>query len=580
MLKQLRVTGFALLDQVEIDFGSGLNIMTGETGAGKSILIDALGMILGSRASAEDVRTGSDKAIIEALFFLDDNIEVQKVLSQNGVDWEEDGSLLITREISINGKNVSRVNGRIVTLSVLRQLGKLLIDLHGQHQHQSLLFEENHAEFLDRFGGEDLIELKNKVKQLYDDIIKLKNDLFKMESDEQEKTKLIELLNYQIAEIAEANLETGEEEQLKKERSILVNAEKIYDLTNRSYRLLKGKEQSFNISILDFIFELVKNLQELANLDEGKKEIHAITETAFFQLEDISSSLRNYLEEIEFNPERIEQIESRLHLINQLKRKYGGTVEEILIFYANSLKKLAEIESIEFQIKAIKNKLNNFLESYAITAKRLSDLRTEYAEQFSSIVTAQIRQLGMENAEFKCQVETKNLDDGRNLDDRLKKITPKGLDKIEFLFSSNPGEPIKSLSKIASGGEISRLMLALKVTLASSSYIPTMIFDEIDVGVGGRTAYTIGDKLAELTQSNQVICITHLPQIACMADDHYYIYKETEKNRTYTKIELLEEDKRVEELSRMLGRNENTEKISREHARELRLIAQKKKKTV
>lgn len=578
MLKQLSVNGFALFDQVEIEFGKGLNILTGETGAGKSILIDALGTILGSRASSEDVRTGADRAIVEAMFFIDGNTDLETYLTQAGIDLEEDGSLLISREINNSGKSSCRLNGRIVTVSMLRQIGKLLIDLHGQHQHQSLLFTENHLNFLDNYGGDKLLKIKAQVSQFYTQIMKSKNELASLKKDESKKDNLISLLNYQIDEIAQANLRIGEDLELEREKNILSNAEKIYELSNQAYSLLHGNESNYKISILDLMFHLVKLLQELIKFDDTKSDAFTMTESIFFQLEDLSLSLRNYLDQIEFNPERLEQIENRLYLINQLKKKYGETIEKVLSFYSTAVNNLSEIENKDLQIEAIQDSLNKLLVNYFKKAKELSDLRSKFAERLSSEVKFHVRQLGMDSAKFSCQVEATNLDGKFKSDNCLEFITPNGLDRVEFLFSSNQGEPLKPLNKIASGGEISRLMLALKITLAGTNYVPTMIFDEIDAGVGGRTAYTIGDKLAELSQNNQIICVTHLPQIACMADNHYYIYKETEKNRTFTKIDFLSENKRIEELSRMLGGKENTKKISKEHAKELRILAQKKKK--
>lgn len=559
MLVELHVTNFALIDHLDLSFGAGLNILTGETGAGKSIIIDALGLALGERAGHDLVRTGAGKATVEAVFDLKNAPdEIRQKLAEAGLNGEDDGedgdTLLVTRELAKGGKSSCRINGRLMPVAVLKEIAEGLVDVHGQHEHQSLLAADRHIDILDNWGGKDALALRQQVADLSAEANRLKREREKLRTDARERARMLDLYRFQQEEIVGASLKAGEEDELTADRTRLANSEKLSAAATDAYATLSGAERGSG-GALDALNAALAAVEHAAGLDENLAPLIETLQNAVVYAEDAARGLRVYQETVEFNPERLEEIETRLDLIRTLKRKYGETVGEIIAYGADLTAKLDDLENSEAREEELTLGIANSESKLTAAAGKLTTLRKKAAVKFAAGITRELTDLGMSATKFEVSIEAQA-------------VSSKGADKIEFLLSPNPGEPLRPLAKIASGGEMSRIMLAMKSVLAKSGTIPTMIFDEIDVGVGGRTAQTIGDKLEALAKDAQILCITHLPQIASRAATHFYIEKQVQDGRTTVSVAPLDSEGRIDEIARMLGGSRRSEAVV-QHAREM-----------
>ncbi len=533
MLNSLFIENIAVIEKSEIELFSGLNILTGETGAGKSIVIDAINAILGKRTSRELIRNGAEIATVYASFSEVNDIVKQK-LDDNGYSLEDD-ELIISRTMSVSGKNNCRINGRPANVSFLKELGLNLINIHGQHESYELFSPETHIKYIDNLAGNS--ELINEYKEKYKNYKQLKkqlNDFLKSESNREQR---IEVLGFQVEELENADIKIGETEELNEERRILMNVEKVTSELHKAKNILDGSSTS---GVTDKLDDVVTSLQKASDLNPSLSEIFNRINDLYYELQDCSNEISDSIDEIEENPYRLEEIEQRLDLLNKLSRKYGKDEEEILEFLENAkveLNKLLKFDENAGELKALCDKSES--EAKAL-ADRLSDVRKNTAEEFEKKVKKEMAYLDMPNVEIVVSVNNCGLGEI-------------GQDDVEILISANPGEDPKPVSKIASGGELSRMMLAIKTVLASTDLIDTLIFDEVDTGVSGSAAQKVGMKLKEVSKSRQVICVTHQAQIAALADSHFLISKSVRDNRTYTDIKLLNYDGRLNELARILG---------------------------
>ncbi len=550
MLITLRVTNFAIISELEINFESGLNIISGETGAGKSILVGAVNLLLGGRASPELIRTGFEEARVEGLFDVSRVSSVKKILESHG--FESGNDLLINRTISRTGRNRVFINGKLATVSLVQQITSGLVDISSQHEHQRLLNPETHLAVLDNFG--ELSEQLSIYEEEFFRYEALRKKLETLEKEAKNREEQLEFIRYQIREIKKLKLRPGEEEELEKERNLLRHAEHLYSASKESYDLLYGEAGS----VLDKLDSIGKNLEELSGIDSETKDFLEILNQCQVNLSELAYSLRDYRNNITFNPGRLSEIESRLHQIQKITKKYGGSSEKTLERLRDLEEKLELLENTSFFIEETRSKMEKVCERLSEKAQNLSDSRKKIAKRFASEVEQNLKELGMPDARFSVHFD-KLLD---------RQFTRSGMDVVEFFFSANPGEELKPLAKIASGGELSRIMLALKVLLSDSQSREILIFDEVDTGIGGKTASLVGRMLREISRNQQVICITHLPQIACFGDIHFSVYKELRNKRTETFIKSLDDGEREIEIARMLGGLEISEK-SLAHAREL-----------
>lgn len=547
MLLQLDIHNIALIDEVNIELGDGLNILTGETGAGKSIIIDSINAVLGGRISKEIIRTGSERAMVEAAFQID-NERFEDIFGELGVESEEDGTLILSREITQSGRNTCRVNGKLAAVSVLRAIGERLIDLHGQHDNQSLIKAENHIELLDSFGGEAIQQLKREYSALLEQYRDIKARLKSLSGDPGQRERKIDLLKFQIDEIKKSKLKPEEEDELNRQKLLLTNAEKIAGSLSTAYSLISA-DQRGSRPVTDVLNEALSQLSTVSRLDEGYGEMLRRLQDIIYQLDDLTEDVRKNYENVEFNPGLLEEIQERLDLIYKLKRKYGKTIPEIYQFCSESeiqLDELVKSEENVIKLKAKKTELEGLL--YEV-CRKLNERRVKTASILEDRICKQLDELEMRKAGFKADIQF----DSFSHSPEERKFTNSGLDKVEFLISANVGEPLKPLAKIASGGEMSRVMLAIKTILAEVDKIPTMIFDEIDMGISGKAAQKVGEKLAYIARGHQVICVTHLAQIAAMADNHYLIEKVMDEATTKTAITRLEGDKKLHEITRLIG---------------------------
>jgi DNA repair protein RecN (Recombination protein N) len=570
MLVELSIRNFAIIKEVTISFQKGLNILTGETGAGKSIIIDALGLLLGGRASADYVRYGEARAEVEGLFELPAGHPALAVCESVGVQ-VEDGMLVVRRDISNQGKSIIRLNGQLVTLAILRELGPWLVTVHGQHDTHMLMQADKHINWLDAYGEAALGAAKAEYGQLYASYRKTKQDLERMARNERELAQRIDLLQYQLNEIESAQLVPGEDEKLQQQRKKWTNIEKIYSSIQDAYRALYGEQKG-----MDWLGHAMSELERVASFDEQLPPIVEAVQNAYYQVEDAVQQLRRMSYQLEFDPAQLAEVERRLDEIQSLKRKYGKSVDDILEYAAGIQDELDEMHHYEDRLQSAQNRLAELAADLAVEAMELSVIRRECAEKLAKEIELQLRELHMERAQFAIAVRQTPDEDGVEIDGVRRYVDANGMDQVEFLISPNPGEPLRPLAKIASGGELSRVMLAIKTILAGTDQVETLIFDEVDTGVSGRAAQAIAEKLARVAGKRQVLCITHLPQVASLADAHFLIKKEMSEHETRTVVERLSDDERVVELARMLGGAEVTTKTEA-HAREMIMLGQKRK---
>ncbi|WP_301893146.1 DNA repair protein RecN [Mitsuokella multacida] len=563
MLKSLTVWNFALLEHVQVEFQPGLNILTGETGAGKSILIDSLGAVLGARMSADMVRSGCDWLRVEAVFSLEDeSLGLHELLTQQAID-DSDKELIITRQLTRAGRSTALVNGCHVTLAVLRQIGAYLVDIHGQNENLALLKEENQFHLLDGYDP-DVAEALAAYECVYREWREKKKAYAEKQQASREYAQRLDMLHWQDKEISEANLKPGEDEQLEADIRKLSHAEKIVGSVEESYQLLEGGGGN-GLGVLPALSQVKKDLEEIGRFDDALQNAQKMVEEAYISLQEASYELRDYGESVEFSPERLDQLQSRMDVIYRLCKKYGATLGDVLAHQAKVEQELTEIENYDEDIAALEKEIAALEEKLGRKAAELTRLRTAAANDLSSAIKEQLFALGMPKARFHIRVEQAE-DYGAN-----------GRDDVAMFFSANPGEAEKPLQKVASGGELSRIALAIK-TVASSrdSSVPSMVFDEIDTGIGGRTAQMVAERIALVAQYKQVLCITHLPQIACMADAHLYISKRTVEGTTATQIRPLSERERISEIARMASGADMTT-ASLDNAREMVSHAKMKK---
>lgn len=571
MLSTLSIRNLAVIEAVDVHFHSGFHVLTGETGAGKSIIIDALGLIAGGRGSADLIRYGCDKAEMEALFELSAHHPVWNTLTELGIQAEPDEHLVIRRELTVSGKSVSRINGQLVNLTMLREIGEQLINIHGQHEHQSLLRAEKHLGLLDTYGESIIRPIKIKYSEQYKAFVKVEKELRQLQETSQKAYQMLDMYRFQLEEIAAASLVPGEDESLAEERVKLSHSEKMMDSVSGAYELLHGSQG------LEAVSYAISKLEDINDYDH--KGIHPILEqlqSAFYQLEDAAFQLRSYRDGIEFNPVRLSEVEERLNMITGLKRKYGESVESILNYYVQIERETDHLENKDERLEKLLAERNQLLEGLLETAEEMSEARKICAEELSNQVERELKDLQMERTTMRAQISVMEDPKGVEWKGKRIRVTKHGIDNVEFLISPNPGEPLRPLGKIASGGEMSRIMLALKSIFARHDQIPVLIFDEVDTGVSGRAAQSIAEKLFILSSTCQVFSITHLPQVACMADHQYLIEKNVHEERTMTQVESLSEHGRVTELARMLGGVEITEKTLH-HAQEMLKLAEAKK---
>jgi len=551
LLSELTITNFAIIDRIQLTLVPGLSVLTGETGAGKSIIIDAVSTLLGGRADAELIRAGTEGARVEGIFVLPPTLreELTPLLQEQGLQDDSGGELILAREINLSGRNVCRVNGRAVPLSVLAQLGERLVDIHGQSEHLSLLRVKEHLNFLDRYAG--LQEQRAAVAEGVRALRRVREELASLHRDERELARRADLLQYQVHEIEDAQLLPDEEDELLNERKLLLNAERLSELSHSAYQTLAGGEEQHTIA--DLLDSVLRDLTELERLDAQVAAQRQVVEETTYQLEDLARTLRSYRDGVEFNTVRLQAVEERLDLIHGLKRKYGGCIPEILRFAQEAARELHAITHNEERMAELEQEQARLVADVGAQAAALSAERRAAAERLSTGIERELDELSMKQAHFVVDIQWKEAEEGLLVEGKNYAFDLTGIDRVEFLISPNVGEPPKPLAKIASGGETSRLMLALKAVLSAADQVPTLIFDEIDQGIGGRAGGVVGLKLWGLTSEHQVLCVTHLPQLACYGDTHFQVDKAESEGRTVTRVRMLEGQERIEELAAMLG---------------------------
>jgi len=547
MLTDLNIKNIAIIDTLHVAFGPGLNVLTGETGAGKSIIVDAVSLLMGGRASSELIRSGAEEATVEAVFDLNGRPELQTFLAENGI--EGDGELLVKRVVAKTGKNRIFLNGGLATLGVLTEVAHRCINIYGQHEAQTLLKPDNHLLLFDDFAG--CSALRQEYGNLHARYRQAERELAELDEGERERERRIDLLSFQSAEIADARLQAGEEEELERERQLLAHAERLMGAAQGAYELLYGGDAP----LLGLLKGAASGIGEVTALDPRLAPVRESLEGAYLQLEDTALTLRDYAGRIEADPARLQQLDDRLDLIGRLKKKYAPTVEELLAFKEAVDNELAQLGSVAAARGELESRLAELGRCMATQGKLLSAARQEAAGALGKAMAREMADLAMPHAIFAVSFE------------ELNEPRSTGLERVEFLFSPNPGEPPRPLARIASGGELSRLMLALK-QLHPESDVPTLVFDEVDTGIGGATSALVGQKLKRVAAGQQVLCITHLPQVAAFADRHYRVGKGQDEGRTVTRVALLSAEQRIAEVARMLGGVTITD-TTREHAREL-----------
>lgn len=557
MLDEIRIQNFAIIDNIELTFASGLNVITGETGAGKSIIVDAVELLLGGKADATSVRAGAERAIVEGDFRLDERAmaAILPILEREDllVEGEPPNIITISREVRANGRSSARINGITVNLEVLTEIGDHLVDVHGQSAHLSLLKPSTHIDLLDRYA--DLLDARAAMASIVNRLYNVRREIGHLMADEAAIKRHAELLRHEIEEIDAAELVPGEDETLKAERMRLSNSEQLAKLSIEALQLLHGDDNAEgHLSALDQLIQVSSLLGKLSNIDPDLKEEHDLAEEACATVEELATTLRRYAERVEYNPERLNEVEERLELINTLKRRYGMTIEAILEHADRAREELNGIEHSEERLEELRKQEESYLRHVGELAERISRARVAAARRLSASIVEELADLRMANARFEVEINRHEDPNGCYVGDKRIAFTELGIDTVEFMMSANPGEPLRPLAKVASGGEAARIMLALKRVLTLADQTPTLIFDEIDQGIGGRVGSVVGEKLWGLTGMHQVMVVTHLAQLAGYADRHYSVQKITDGGRTRTLVTPLSEEwQRVEELAAMLG---------------------------
>ncbi len=552
MLVLLKISNVALIDEVEVEFSEGLNLLTGETGSGKSIIVDSLGALIGERVSSDIIKDGKESAQVEGLFVVNLDEKLKQLLGEGGFEIKgQKTELIIRREIYRSGRTRNFVNNQLVTQSFLRKLGNLLADIHGQGDQASLFDPENHLEILDEYA--DLRPSRNKIERIFAEMSAVSRELEEIRKSEAQKLQMLDILRFQIEEIKRANLNPDEEENLLEERKRLLNVEKLSELSETSYGLLYENEEA----VVTNLEKVVRQVEELSEYDSNFKNYLEDLHSTVAMLEDLASSIRTFKASLDFSSERLEEIESKLSEISRLKRKYGGSIKAILKYLEEAEAQLMKIENMEIRQEDLVKQLNRLRNEYLDLDNHLHNYREKAARKFEEEVEANLKKVALEKARFKVIIEMNK-----------EALTAKGFDKVEFYFSANVGESLKPLVKVASGGEASRLMLILKTTAKFSENPKTIVFDEIDIGVGGRVAEAVGLKLRELSSHHQVLCVTHQPQIVSLADHHFLVEKKIENDKTKITVRKLDEVGRIAEIARMLAGEKITE-TAEEYAKEL-----------
>ena len=563
MLNTLTVWNFALLEHIQIEFDKGLNILTGETGAGKSILIDALGAMLGNRLSTELIRHGREWLRVEAVFSLEDQPNVVAFLEENAIDTAEN-ELIITRQITSSGRGSILINGCHTTLAVLKNLGGLLVDVHGQNENLSLLKQENQFQLVDGYGRE-LGSALAEYRELYKALKEAEGKLSEKENASRDYEQRLDMLRWQIQEIEAAQLQENEDEELQRQINKLSNAEKISRYAGEACGLLYGGGGNNGIGVVSGLEEAVESLKALSRFDDALEEVIRVLGEAAIQVKEAGYEVRDYAESMEFDPRLLDRLQSRMDVIDKLRRKYGATIGDILAYYDKCQQELADIENYDEDIARLQEAVNGAREAARKAAGRVTELRRAAAGDLSDAIEGHLTALGMPDACFVIDVQPSE------------SLGASGGDRLEILFSANPGQEPKPIQKVASGGELSRIALAIKTVTASRDTSPaSMVFDEIDTGIGGKTAQMVAERIAMAAAGKQVLCITHLPQIACMADNHLYISKHVADNQTSTEVRSLSEGERINEIARMAS-GANVSSASLDNAREMIAYAKIKK---
>ena len=551
MLLELTIENFAIIPKLHLNFHKGMTALTGETGAGKSIIIDAMGLLAGSRGSNDYIRQGAEKCLLEGLFEMPQQASLQTLLDELGIESKED-YLIVQRDMSLSGKSVCRVNGRIVTLANLKRIGHYLVDIQGQNEHQELLQPDRHLHLLDTFGSTDFQALLNVYQEHYQNYRQLEKQVRQIKLNEQSYVQRMDMLKFQQEEIEQAELVDDEEERLIEERDKLSNFQKIVDALAKSYGVLSSETENS----LDGVSIALNEMQAIAHLDTEFEQMSENIQSAYYLLQDAASAISRQLDHLELDEERLEEIVLRLEIIRQLKRKYGESIPQILAYYDEISQELAEATVTEGQLEELEKELNRQKQAVKELAERLHQERQLMARQLEQEILQELSELYMENAQFEARFLSE------------KTFNENGIDQVEFYLTTNPGEPLKPLVKVASGGELSRILLALKTIFSKNKGMTSIVFDEVDTGVSGRVAQAIAEKIAKIAYNSQVLCITHLPQVAAVANYQYFISKEVKDGRTETQVEQLPFEARVAEVARMLSGAEITP-LTMEHAKEL-----------
>lgn len=564
MIVELTIRNFAIIPSLTVSFQKGLHVLTGETGAGKSIIIDAISTLIGGRASVDYVRHGEKKAEIEGLFELPSDHPAFQLCQQLGIEGQEE-ALILRRDISNQGKSICRINGKLVTLAILREVGQLLLDIHGQHEYQNILREENHLSLLDTYGNQSLKVHHKEYQHLHKQYKQLNQTIKQLTENEQQLAHRLDLLRFQWQEINEAQLELGEDTELYQEKRKRIHSQKLFQGVHESYEAVMDDGRA-----LSCLSVIMSSLQDLAHIDEELKPSAELVENMYYQLEDLGFHLIQYKDNLEFDSERLNQIESRLIQIDQLKRKYGSNVEEILEYAATIEEELDSIEHKEERIDDLLHKREELVHDLVVEAENMTKLRSQVAKQLVGEIKQELTGLYMDETEIDIRMVPLTTGEKIEYSQETRYINQRGWDEVQFLIAPNPGEALKPLAKIASGGELSRLILALKTVFSKTETVNTLIFDEVDTGVSGRVAQAMAEKLYKISKNHQVLCISHHAQVAAMSDEHYRIQKEISANETTTTTTIipLSDEEKVMEIAKLMSGVEVTE-VTKEHALEL-----------